>query len=145
MWTYDYSAESTARPDRIFDLFRDVTTWPHWNPGVEWMELDGPFAAGTTGTMKVPGQDPLRMPLVWVEDDLGFEDETEIPDAGVVVRVRHALKDVGEGLTRITYEVTIDGPAAGDLGPTIGPEITADFPAVVAALISQAEAATSLR
>jgi hypothetical protein len=121
MWTYDYSAESTARPDRIFDLFRDVTTWPHWNPAVEWMELDGPFAAGTTGTMKVPGQDPLRMRLVWVEDDLGFEDETEIPGAGVVVRVRHALKDVGEGLTRITYEVTID------------------------ALISRAEAVTSLR
>jgi hypothetical protein len=35
MWTYDYSAETVAEPVAIFDLFRDVATWPRWNPGVE--------------------------------------------------------------------------------------------------------------
>jgi len=145
MWTYDYSAETVAEPEAIFDLFRDVATWPRWNPGVESMELDGAFAAGTTGTMKTPGQDPLRMRLLSVEDGRGFEDETEIPGAGVVVRVRHALSTLSDGRTRITYGVTIDGPAADAVGPEIGPEITADFPAVVAALISEAEAASSRR
>jgi hypothetical protein len=145
MWTYDYTAETTAAPETIFDLFRDVTTWPRWNGGVEWMELDGPFAAGTTGTMKVPGEDPLRMRLVSVEEGKGFEDETEIPGAGVVVRVRHVLTGLDHGGTRITYGVTIDGPAAGTLGPAIGPGITADFPDVVAALINEAEAAASRR
>jgi Polyketide cyclase / dehydrase and lipid transport len=143
MWTYDYSAETTADPDAIYDLFRDVTSWPRWNSGVEAMELDGPFAAGTTGTMKVPGQDPLRMRLVSVEDGTGFEDETVIPGAGVVVRVRHAITALNHGRTRIDYGVAIDGPAADALGPVIGPEITADFPDVVAALIVEAEAATS--
>lgn len=143
MWTYDYSAETTADPDAIFDLFRDVTSWPRWNAGVESMELDGPFAAGTTGTMKVPGQDPLRMRLVWVEPGRGFEDETDIPGAGIVVRVRHALAALDRGRTRITYGVTIDGPAAEALGPVLGPQITADFPDVIATLIIEAEAATS--
>ncbi|HEY6783114.1 MAG TPA: SRPBCC family protein [Candidatus Dormibacteraeota bacterium] len=145
MWTYDYSAETVAEPEAIFDLFRDVATWPRWNPGVESMELDGAFAAGATGTMKTPGQDPLRMRLLSVEDGRGFEDETEIPGAGVVVRVRHALSTLSDGRTKITYGVTIDGPAADAVGPEIGPEITADFRAVVAALISEAEAATSRR
>ena len=145
MWTYDYSAETVAEPEAIFDLFRDIATWPRWNPGVESMELDGAFAAGTTGTMKTQGKDPLRTRLLSVEEGRGFEDETEIPGAGVVVRVRHALTTLSDGRTRITYSVTIDGPAADAVGPEIGPEITADFPAVVAALISEAEAATSRR
>jgi hypothetical protein len=68
VWTYECSGETGADPVVIFDLFRDVTTWPRWNPGVEWMPLDG---------------------------------------------------------------------------PVIGPEITADFPQVVAALIAEAEAATA--
>ncbi|MGD0195393.1 MAG: SRPBCC family protein [Candidatus Dormibacteria bacterium] len=145
MWTYDCSAETSARPDVIFDLFRDVSTWPRWNAGVESMDLDGPFVAGTTGTMKVPGQDPMRMRLTAVDTGRGFEDETEIPGAGVVVRVRHALTVLDNGRTRIDYGATIDGPAADTLGPIIGPDITADFPSVLTALIAEAEAATSQR
>jgi hypothetical protein len=45
MWTYECSGETGADTVVIFDLFRDVTTWPRWNPGVEWMQLDGPFVA----------------------------------------------------------------------------------------------------
>ena len=145
MWTYDYSVETSADPAVIFELFRDVTTWPRWNAGVESMELDGPFAAGITGTMKVPGQDPLRMRLLSVDEGRGFEDETEFPGAGIAVRVRHVLTAIDGGRTRITYAVSIDGPAAATLGPVIGPEITADFPAVVAALLSEATSATSPR
>jgi hypothetical protein len=145
MWTYDCSAATSARPEAIFALFRDVSTWPRWNAGVESMELDGPFAPGTTGTMKVPGQEPMRMRLTVVDEGRSFEDETEIPGAGVVVRVRHALTAMDDGRTRIDYGVTIDGPAADALGPVIGPDITADFPSVLAALIAEAEAATSQR
>jgi hypothetical protein len=145
MWTYDCSAETSAHPDVIFDLFSDVSTWPRWNAGVESMELDGPFVPGTTGTMTVPGQDPMRMRLTVVDQGRGFEDETEIPGAGVVVRVRHALTVLETGRTRIDYGVTIDGPAADALGPVIGPDITADFPSVLEALIAEAEAAAAPR
>jgi hypothetical protein len=145
MWTYDCSAETSARPEVILELFRDVSTWPRWNAGVESMELDGPFMPGTTGTMKVPGQDPMRMRLIAVDEGRGFEDETEIPGAGVVVRVRHALTVLDSSRTRIDYGFIIDGPAADTLGPVIGPDITADFPSVLAALIAEAEAATAPR
>jgi hypothetical protein len=145
MWTYEHSAETSAALDAIFALFQNVSTWPQWNPGVESMVLDGPFAAGTTGTMKVPGQEPMRMRLVSVDPAHGFEDETPIPDAGIVVHVRHVLTPLESGGTRITYGMTIDGPAADAVGPQLGPEITNDFPAVVAALIAMAEGASVTR
>ena len=143
MWTYEHSIETSASATRIFAMFEDVGSWPEWNPGVERMELNGPFAAGTTGTMFMPGQDPLAFRLIWVAQGQGFEDETEIPDAGIVVRVRHSLEQLEDGGSRITYAAKIDGPAADAVGPGIGPAISADFPQVMTALAMRAEAAES--
>lgn len=138
MWTVEHSIVTNASPAAISRLFADVATWPEWNKGIEWVTLDGPFAAGTHGQMKVPGQEPFAFRLLAVGPD-GFEDETPIPDAGVVVRVRHAI-ETSAGRTRVAYGVTIDGPQADALGPVLGPEITADFPAVLEALVARAEA-----
>jgi hypothetical protein len=141
MWTATHSRATTARPDTIFALFKDVATWPAWNAGLDRMALDGPFATGTTTTMFIAGQDPLVARLIWVEEDRGFEDETPVPDAGVVVRVRHSLDPLPQGGTLITYVATIDGPAADTVGPGLGAAITADFPDVLEALAARAEAA----
>ncbi len=141
MWTYEHSVESQADRDAVFALFSDVATWPEWNAGVERMELDGPFVADTAGTMVVPGQEPMAFRLIWVEEGRGFEDETAVPSAGVVVRVRHSLEPLSDGGTRITYRCVIDGPAADEVGPGLGPVITADFPEVMAALSARAEEA----
>jgi hypothetical protein len=37
------------------------------------------------------------------------------------------------------YRATVDGPNAERLGPDIGPQVTADFPEVLAALKARAE------
>ncbi len=143
MWTYEHTIETSADRNAIFASFKDVSTWPEWNPGVERIDLDGRFVSGTTGTMFMPGQEALRFRLVWVGDAEGFEDETEIAEAGVVVRVRHTLEALRDRGTRITYSAIIDGPAADEVGPSIGPAITADFPEVMAALAARAEAIAS--
>jgi hypothetical protein len=44
----------------------------------------------------------------------------------------------GEG-ARVTYGMEITGSAADTLGPQIGPEISGDFPQVLAALVERAE------
>src|SRR5579859_6977435 len=123
MWTYSHSLETPASADAIFALYADVASWPRWDSGLERLELDGPFASATEGTMFLFGQEPLRMRLKSVTPGRGFEDETPLPDAGVVVRARHCLEPLGQGGTRITHIVNIDGPGADALGPTIGPAI----------------------
>ncbi|MHB8614123.1 MAG: SRPBCC family protein [Candidatus Dormibacteraceae bacterium] len=140
MWTYQHSIETSAGAETIFQILRDVSRWSEWNPGVERIDLDGPFATGTSGVMVIPDQGSLSFRLTWVGDGQGFEDETEIPGAGVLVRVRHTLAPLKPGGTRITYRASVEGPAAGALGPEIGPAVTSDFPAVMAALAGRAEA-----
>jgi hypothetical protein len=39
----------------------------------------------------------------------------------------------------VTYRMEITGPAADTLGPEIGPQISADFPETMAALVERAE------
>jgi Polyketide cyclase / dehydrase and lipid transport len=140
MWTYEHSLDTAATADALFAILRDARRWPEWNAGVARIDLDGPFATGTTGLMLLPDQTALRFRLAWVGAGQGFEDETEIPGAGVLVRVRHALDPLPAGGTRVTYRATVEGPAADALGPEIGPAVTADFPEVMAALAARAEA-----
>jgi polyketide cyclase/dehydrase/lipid transport protein len=143
MWTYEHSLETVAGAETIFEIIRDVGGWPEWNQGVERIDLDGPFATGTTGVMVIPDQGSLSFRLAWVGEGRGFEDETEIPGAEVVVRVRHSLEPLAGGGTRITYRATVEGAAAEVLGPEIGPAVSADFPEVMAALAARAEASVA--
>jgi Polyketide cyclase / dehydrase and lipid transport len=140
MWIYEHRLETAAGADSVFELFRDVRRWPEWNAGVERIDLDGPFATGTSGVMVLPDHTALPFRLAWVGEGRGFEDATEIPGSDVLVRVRHSLEPLATGGTRITYRATVEGPASNTMGPEIGPAVTADFPDVMAALAARAEA-----
>src|SRR5919202_4143758 len=144
MWTYGHSLETKAPAGAIFEILRDTGRWRAGNSGVERIDLDGPFATGTAGVMVIPDQGSLPFRLAWVGEGRGFEDETEVPGADVVVRVRHSLEPLAAGGTRITYRATVSGPAADALGPEIGPAVTADFPEVIAALAARAEAGLAM-
>ena len=137
MWEYEYSVETAAHPAVLWRLWSDMAAWPQWNAGIEKLEIDGPFAVGTTFTMTPPGEDAVRMRLTEIVPGERFTDEADGGD--FVVRTVHCLQPLATG-TRVSYRTEISGPAAAQVGPEIGPLITADFPDVVAALVKLAEA-----
>lgn len=135
MWTHEDIIETETSVAEVYALFSDVTTWPEWNAGLLRVELDGPFEAGTWATMVMPDEERIPFRLIWIEAGRGFEDETQVPDANVVVRVRHTVDSVGEGRVRITYRCVVEGPGAAEAGQMV----TADFPQVLAALSARAK------
>lgn len=136
MWTAQYSRETAASPSAVYALLSSPETWPDWNEGVARVDLDGPFAAGAGGVMTFPDGTTLSFTIRWVEPGRGFEDATPVPDAGVVVRVRHEVTATGAGAL-ITYTVEADGN--DEQAAEIGAGASADFPAVIAALAARAE------
>jgi Polyketide cyclase / dehydrase and lipid transport len=134
-----HTAQTEVAPEAIWALYEDVTTWPSWDAQAEQVTRDGPFQAGTTGTMKFVDQDPLAYRLVKVEPLREFVDET--PVGPIVVRVSHLLEPLPDGGSRITYAAEIDGPE--DEARQIGPMITADFPETMASLIALANERSS--
>ena len=136
MWTTEHSIETTAAPEAIWGLWAEVAGWPDWNADVERAELSGPFAAGSTITMTPHGQEPIELRIAEAVEPELFVDEADLGD--VVVRTIHRIEQL-EGRTRVVYRMEITGPEADTLGPQIGPDISADFPQVLAALVKRAE------
>jgi Polyketide cyclase / dehydrase and lipid transport len=134
-YTYTHSLEADASATAVWSLYEDVNTWPSWDAQAELITRDGPFATGTTGTMKFAGQDPLQYRLAKVEPLREFVDETPVGE--LVVRVSHLLEPLESGRLRITYTAEIDGPE--EQAAEIGPMITADFPDTMASLIAFAK------
>ncbi|QGZ57050.1 SRPBCC family protein [Paraburkholderia acidiphila] len=136
MWSVEVTGECSATPAQVFGVLAEPEKWSEWNKGVLRIEMHGPFRAGTTAVMVLPDSTRLPFRFGWVEAGKGFEDVTEVPDAGVVVRVRHALSPTERG-TRITYRCEVDGPEP--VAREVGALVTSDFADVIAALGLRAE------
>jgi Polyketide cyclase / dehydrase and lipid transport len=136
MWEYEYRLETSAAPDALWRHWADMASWPQWNDGIETIAVDGPFEVGTVFTMTPPGDEPIRMRLAEIKPGESFTDEMDAGD--FVVRTEHRLEAAAAGRTTIVYRTEITGEAAGHAGPELGPQITADFPEVVAALARRA-------
>jgi Polyketide cyclase / dehydrase and lipid transport len=137
MWTSEQGIETPASPEAIWRLWSDVAGWPEWNADIEHIEISGPFAAGSTISMTPIGQDAVELRVTEaVEPDL-FVDEANLGD--VVVRTIHRVERLDGDRSRVTYRMEISGPAADSVGPEVGPQISADFPETLAALVQHAE------
>src|ERR1039458_5199846 len=137
--THIVEADVTAAA--IWALYADVTSWPEWDAQAELVTRDAPFAAGSTGSMKFAGQEPLSYRLTRVDPLREFVDETPVGD--LTVRVSHLLEPLADGQLRITYSAQIDGPP--QQAREAGPKIPADFPATVGALIALARKRSGYR
>ncbi|HEX9350904.1 MAG TPA: SRPBCC family protein [Gaiellaceae bacterium] len=137
MWATEHSIETSAAPEGIWRLWADVSGWPEWNGDIERIELHGPFATGSRIVMTPVGQEPIELRISEAVEPELFVDEADMGE--IVVRTTHRVEPLNGERGRITYRMEITGPAADTLGPQIGPEISADFPQTLAALVERAE------
>ena len=136
-WRSEYAIETSAAAESIWSIFRDVPGWKTWNAGIEQIDIDGPFAAGTWFTMKPPGEEALRSQLIEVRENACFVDETRVGD--LVIKVAHRIESIADSLgparIRVVYAVDAQGPQASEIGPAVA----SDFPDVLASLAKLAE------
>ncbi|MFF3070195.1 SRPBCC family protein [Kitasatospora sp. NPDC057904] len=136
MWTYEHSVETDATPEAVWRLWADVDHWGAWNADIVSVRIDGPFEAGTGILMTPCGQDPVHLRIAEAIAGELFVDEARID--GLVLRTTHRLER-GERLrTRVTYRMEITGDTVDLTGPQLGPAVTADWPATMAALVALA-------
>jgi Polyketide cyclase / dehydrase and lipid transport len=139
MWTTEHSIETTAAPEAVWRQWADVARWPEWNGDIDRIEISGPFAVGSTISMTpTGGDDPIELRIADMSEPGLFVDEADLGD--VVVRTTHRVDRGDAERARIVYRMEIDGPASDAVGPELGPQISGDFPDVLAALARRAEA-----
>lgn len=121
-WDYAPSVDSAAPASGIWGLYSDVSTWPDWQAGVQHVELDGPFASGTTGRVTESGGPPRPFRIVAVRPGEGYTSETELAE-DLLLRTEHELMPLPDGGTRITHRVTVPRAALDRFGLQFSPDL----------------------
>jgi hypothetical protein len=138
MWVHEYVGQTEASPEAVWAVLRDLDNWASWDTSMEWVRLQGPFGVGAQVVMKPIGQEAITSTIVAAAENSRYADETEFN--GVRLRFSHDIAADVAGRTRVVHRLEITGPAAGEVGPQLGPAITEDFPQAMAALLARAEA-----
>jgi uncharacterized protein YndB with AHSA1/START domain len=138
MWAAEHSLETSASPEAVWRLWADVQRWPEWNADLAQAELEGEFREGSTIRMTSNDGDVVELRIAEVVEPERFVDEAAL--GGITVRTTHRLEPAAPERVRIVYRMEISGPEADTVGAELGPQISGDFPEVLAALAAAAEA-----
>lgn len=137
MWTTAHSAETDQPPATVWAALRDIHTGATTAAGGDVFEIHGPFAVGTELSVTPAGQETFRSRIVELVENERYADETQFGD--ITLTFRHTLEPLAAG-ARVTHELLIEGPSADTVGPELGPQISADFPAAMQGLFEAAAA-----
>ena len=141
MWSTEYSAETDLAAPAIWAALSDLHHGVALDGNSDRFELHGPFAVGTELTVTPQGQGSFRSTITELTEGSVYADRTEF--GGLILTFRHTLAPLAGGGTRVTHQLMIDGDEAGTMGPELGPQISADFPEAMNALLAAARRKTS--
>ena len=140
-WERTAAARSAAPPERVWDVLLDGRRWSQWNPGVQWMTVEGALEPGGLLTMKPKGapQTAFRIEAAQPQRLLALAVRFG-PVA--TLRMRWELRPEADGTT-IVQTVGIDGPLAGLLLRRAAERIAGAMPANLERLAQRAAALTA--
>jgi uncharacterized protein YndB with AHSA1/START domain len=135
MWSVEHTAHSSASPRAVWDVWADVAELPRWNPTIQDVSLDAPFAEGTTGNMK-PAKGPRsKLVLREVHPPAGFVVVSRLP--GARMRIEHEVAEAPEGGSRVTERAVLGGPLARLWSVLLGRGLGRDMAAGTQATVSE--------
>ena len=134
------SRQTRASAEAIWRLWADPNTWQDWNPNVQRMEMNGPFANGTTGIMHTPAGQQHQVELTHIDPGHAFDLETS------VIPLTHftfhcEVVPAASGST-ISQSISMSGPLAFLFAPMAGERIAASFEPLLKGLADKAEVPT---
>jgi uncharacterized protein YndB with AHSA1/START domain len=138
MAEYGSSVETAASPEQVWKIWSDMSTWGDWNPNVSTMEWTGGFVQGSEGIMNTKAGQHHKMKLAEVQPGRYFALETSVVP-GTRFRFNCRVENV-DGKTKISQTVEIKGPLGPIMQGMMGPQVSKEFPVLLANLARRAEA-----
>jgi hypothetical protein len=118
VYQVEYSVEAQVSPTFAWDWRTDVKNWD--DPPAQF-QLDGPFAAGSWGTTRLPGQEPLRWQIRDVRPGKSFTIEMPLDRATLSFEWR--FEAVSDRRTRLWQRIVL----VGDNGAAYEAQVRAAF------------------
>lgn len=106
-WEIAHSADTNASPAFAGAYMTNVANWD--DPPASF-ELDGPFASGSRGTTRMPGQETLHWRIQEVQPMKSYTIEGAMDRAAMTVEWR--FDRLADGGTRLTQLIVLKGENA---------------------------------
>jgi polyketide cyclase/dehydrase/lipid transport protein len=136
-WEMTHSIETEASLDFAWNYWTTVTNWD--DPPAQF-ELDGPFAAGSRGTTRMPRQEPMHWLIREVNPRHSATIEFQLD--GAVLSFEWRFDPVTTGRTRLSQRVSLQGEHAATFRAQVESTFTSSLPGGMKKLASAiAEAA----
>ena len=131
------SLETSASPDRVWQVWSDINRWPEWNPDMKASHIDGPLKLGATGNIDTRSGGKHDVVVTQFEQGRSFElESTALP--GTKMAIRATIAPSGSG-SRITQGFEPRGLLAPIVGPMMGGAILKTFDSVLGGLKRKVE------
>ncbi|HEV2641266.1 MAG TPA: SRPBCC family protein [Candidatus Elarobacter sp.] len=137
-WERTAGASSAAPPERVWEALLDGRRWSLWNPGVDWMTVEGALEPGGLLTMKPKGAPQTAFRIEAVQPGRLLALAVRFGPVATM-RLRWELAPEAGGTT-IVQTVGISGPLAGMLLRRAAQRIADALPANLARLAVRAVA-----
>jgi hypothetical protein len=126
-WETSSTLEADVPPAAVWrNAYADADAWPRWNAELKRASLDGPLREGAEARIVFRTGLRLRFHVVEFEDGRVFTDESRLP--GARMGHRHLVEPAGEGGSRLTNTIYIEGPLAGLWRRILGPAAARTLP-----------------
>jgi Polyketide cyclase / dehydrase and lipid transport len=139
MLIIQHTLETTAPASAIWHIWQDVSNWNTWDHGIEFSTSNGPFAVGTTGTLKPKGGPLIHTKLTCVEPMKKFVDEAKLPFTRIIVT--HSLHET-KRKTYVTHAIEMKGLLAFLFAFLMGRNMKKNLPQEMLAMVKKAEGLT---
>ena len=139
MAEYGATVETTASPERVWKIWSDMTTWGEWNPNVTTMDWTGGFVQGSQGVMNTKARQHHKMTLAEVNPGRFFALETVVVPL-TRFRFNCRVEPEAANRTRISQMVEVKGLLGPLMQGMMGPQVSKEFPTLLANLARKAEA-----
>lgn len=132
----EHIEKTKASPEKIWNLWQDVTHWPKWDHSIEKSSIDGSFVSGATGTLKPKGAPAVKITLSKIVFQSEFISESKLPFAKIIVS--HFLEKSAD-FTTVTHKIEMKGPLAFFFAFVIGRKMKKNLPQDMKNLVKEAE------
>lgn len=125
---FSHTVLTTAKAEKIWQIWTDVSKWNTWDAGLKKAKLDGIFKEGAKGIL-IPDRGPKSKFIIEkIRNDTSYVLKTKIPFGWLII---HRYIERKNGLLSFTHDVQFTGLLKKTIGNKIGARYRQMLPVVM--------------